>query len=251
MNNIQTLKRLYKDYTKKYIKRIFVSVFFTVLLAASTSSIAYLLDPAIKQLFIEQKKSLMLIIPGLIVLAFAVKGSSLYIAKVIMINVAAEVRKDMQVDMLSALVNADTKLIDKKHSGKFITNLTNDVNMVTNLVSTVILNLFKDSLTLIGLLSVMFYQNWKLSLIAIVMIPLASTAARSLGKRMGKVTNEQMSKAAVLTSYLIEVFKNHKLIKIFQKETFEKERSNKYLNSLKDTTKKINIVYKVIILFII
>ena len=149
MNNIQTLKRLYKDYTKKYINRIFVSVLFTVLLAASTSSIAYLLDPAIKQLFIEQKKSLMLIIPGLIVLAFAVKGSSLYTAKVIMINVAAEVRKDMQVDMLSALVNADTKLIDKKHSGKFITNLTNDVNMVTNLVSTVILNLFKDSLTLI------------------------------------------------------------------------------------------------------
>ena len=117
-----------------------------------------------------------MIIPGLIVLAFAVKGSSLYTAKVIMINVAAEVRKDMQVDMLSALVNADTKLIDKKHSGKFITNLTNDVNMVTNLVSTVILNLFKDSLTLIGLLSVMFYQNWKLSLIAIIMICLLYTS---------------------------------------------------------------------------
>ena len=243
MSDLQILKRLYKNYTKKYLKNILISVFFTLLLAGSTSSIAYLLDPAIKQLFIEKKQSLIFIIPGLIVLAFAIKGGSLYIAKVIMINVAEEVRKNIQSDMFAALITADTKLIDKKHSGNFITNLTNDVNMITNLVSTAILNLFKDTLTLIGLLSVMFYQNWKLSLIAIVMIPLASTAARSLGKRMGKVTNEQMSKAAVLTSYLIEVFKNHKLIKIFQKETFEKERSNKYLNSLKDTTKKINIVY--------
>ena len=243
MSDLQILKRLYKNYTKKYLKNILISVFFTLLLAGSTSSIAYLLDPAIKQLFIEKKQSLIFIIPGLIVLAFAIKGGSLYVAKVIMINVAEEVRKNIQSDMFAALIIADTKLIDKKHSGNFITNLTNDVNMITNLVSTAILNLFKDTLTLIGLLSVMFYQNWKLSLIAIVMIPLASTAARSLGKRMGKVTNEQMSKAAVLTSYLIEVFKNHKLIKIFQKETFEKERSDKYLNSLKDTTKKINIVY--------
>ena len=243
MNNIQTLKRLYKDYTKKYIKRIFVSVFFTVLLAASTSSIAYLLDPAIKQLFIEQKKSLMLIIPGLIVLAFAVKGSSLYTAKVIMINVAAEVRKDMQVDMLSALVNADTKLIDKKHSGKFITNLTNDVNMVTNLVSTVILNLFKDSLTLIGLLSVMFYQNWKLSLIAIIMIPLASTAAKALGKRIRKVSTQQMDRTGILTSYLVELFKNHKLTKIFQKENYEKNRAANFIDSLKEASKKIEIVF--------
>ena len=243
MNNIQTLKRLYKDYTKKYIKRIFVSVFFTVLLAASTSSIAYLLDPAIKQLFIEQKKSLILIIPGLIVLAFAVKGSSLYTAKVIMINVAAEVRKDMQVDMLSALVNADTKLIDKKHSGKFITNLTNDVNMVTNLVSTVILNLFKDSLTLIGLLSVMFYQNWKLSLIAIIMIPLASTAAKALGKRIRKVSTQQMDRTGILTSYLVELFKNHKLTKIFQKENYEKNRATNFIESLKEASKKIEIVF--------
>jgi ATP-binding cassette, subfamily B, bacterial MsbA len=243
MNNIQTLKRLYRDYTKKYIKRIFVSVFFTVLLAASTSSIAYLLDPAVKQLFIEQKKSLILIIPGLIVLAFAVKGSSLYIAKVIMINVAADVRKDIQVDMLSSLVNADTKLIDKKHSGKFITNLTNDVNMVTSLVSTVILNLFKDSLTLIGLLSVMFYQNWKLTLVAIIMIPLASTAAKVLGKRIRKVTTQQMDRTGVLTSYLVELFKNHKLTKIFQKEKYEKNRAKNFIDSLKEASKKIEIVF--------
>ncbi len=243
MNDIIILKRLYSDYTKKYLKKILISVFFTVLLAISTSSVAYLLDPAIKQLFIEQKQSLIYIIPAFIVLAFAVKGGSLYLAKIIMIRVSEEVRKDIQIDMFASLIKADTKLVDNKHSGKFVTNLTNDVGMITNLVSTAILNLFKDSLTLIGLLSVMFYQNWKLSLIAIIMIPLASTAARTLGKRIGKVTTQQMSKAGILNSYLIEVFKNHKLTKIFQKEEYEKKRANEYIYSLKETSKKINEVF--------
>ena len=243
MTDVKVLKRLYRNYSKKYLKNILISVFFTVLLAGSTSSVAYLLDPAIKQLFIERKQTLIYVIPGLIVLAFAVKGGSLYVAKVIMIRVAEEVKKDIQMDVFSSLIKADTQLVDNKHSGKFISNLTNDVNMITNLVSTAILNLFKDSLTLIGLLGVMFYQNWKLSLIAIIMIPLASAAARTLGKRIGKVTSQQMTKAGALNSYLIEIFKNHKLMKIFQKEEFEKKRANNYINDLKETSKKINEVF--------
>jgi subfamily B ATP-binding cassette protein MsbA len=243
MNDVNILKRLYKDYTKKYLKNILISVFFTVLLAVSTSSVAYLLDPAIKNLFIKQNQALIIIIPGLIVLAFAVKGISLYLAKVIMIGVSEEVKKDIQTDIFASLIKADTQLVDESHSGKFIANLTNDVHMITNLVSTVILNLFKDTLTLIGLLSVMFYQNWKLSLIAIIMIPLASLAAKTLGKRISKVTNQQMNRAGVLTSYLIEIFKNHKLIKIFQKENYEKKRADEFIDSLKETTKKIGIVF--------
>ena len=242
MDNISILKRLYKDYTKKYFKKILLSVFFTVLLAGSTSAVAYLLDPAIKKLFIEKNQTLIFIIPILIITAFAVKGISLYTAKVIMINVAEEVRKDVQIDMLGSLIKADTQLIDSKHSGKFISNLTNDVNMITNLVSTAILNLFKDSLTLIGLLTVMFYQNWKLSLIALIMIPLASFAARTLGKRIGKVATQQMEKAGILNTYLIEIFKNHRLIKIFQKENFENNRAKKFISDLKEKSAKIQIV---------
>ena len=243
MSNIKILKRLYKDYTKKYLKKIIISVFFTLMLAASTSSVAYLLDPAIKQLFIEKKQSYIYLIPSLIILAFSIKGLSLYLAKVIMIDVSVEVKKDMQTDMFASLIKADTQLIDNKHSGKFITNLTNDVEQITNLVSVAILNLFKDSLTLLGLLFVMFYQNWKLSLIAIIMIPLASIAARTLGKRIGKVIRDQMHNAGILNSYLIEIFKNHKLMKIFQKENFEKKRANQFIEKLKENTKKIMIVH--------
>ena len=141
MTNIQILKRLYNDYTKKYLNKILLSVFFTILLAGSTSAVAYLLDPAIEKLFIQQEKSLIYFIPALIILAFAIKGGSLYLAKIIMIGVSEEVRKDVQIDMFNSLIKADTQLIDSKHSGKFVTNLSNDVGLITNLISTAILNL--------------------------------------------------------------------------------------------------------------
>ena len=243
MSDIKILKRLFTEYSKKYLKKIMIAIFFSLILAISTSSVAYLLDPAIKELFIKKNQTLVFIIPLLIILAFAAKGASLYLAKIIMIGVAEDVRKDIQNDLFDSIIKSDTQFMDDSHSGSFVTNLTNDVNMIINLVSNAILNLFKDSLTLIGLLSVMFYQNWRLSLIAIIMIPLASFAAKSLGKRMSKVITQQMKEAALLTSYLLEIFKNHKLIKIFQRENDEKIKADKYLNNLKEFNKKINIVF--------
>ena len=88
MKDLDIIKRLYKNYTKKYINKILTSVFFTILLAGSTSAVAYLLDPAIKHLFINKNNSLILILPALIIFAFSIKGLSLYVAKVIMINVS-------------------------------------------------------------------------------------------------------------------------------------------------------------------
>ena len=239
MNKTKTLKRLFNEYTKKYLKQILIAVFFSLLVAGSTSSIAWLLDPAIEKIFIEKDQSLLVIIPIMIIIAFTTKGVSLYLAKIIMINVGEEIKKKLQFDMLNTLIGADTQSIDEKHSGKFISNLTYDVMHITNLLSNGILNLFKDSLTLIGLLTVMFLQNWKLSLIAIILIPIASTAARSLGKRMGKVTTEAQEKSSFLTRYLVELFKNHRLTKIFQKEKYETNRAHDYLNQLKEKNKKI------------
>jgi ATP-binding cassette, subfamily B, bacterial MsbA len=179
----------------------------------------------------------------MIILAFTTKGLSLYFAKATMISVGEEIKKKLQFDMVNSLIKTDTQIIDKKHSGKFISNLTYDVTHITNLLSNAILTLFKDSLTLIGLLTVMFLQNWKLALISIIMIPLASVSARKLGKRIGKVATEAQEKSGYLTTYLVELFKNHKLIKIFQKEDLEVNRADKHLAQLKDKNKKIQTVF--------
>ena len=243
MNNSEIYKRLYKDYSKKYINKILISVLFGVLVAVSTSAIAWLLDPAIKKIFVEKDQSLIFIIPLLIIVAFTVKGFALYFAKAIMIRVAEEIKKTLQSQMAKSLINADTQIIDQKHSGKFISNLTYDVNQITNMLSTAILNLFKDSLTLFGLLFVMFYQNWKLSLIAIIMIPIAGMASKTLGKRVGKVVTEAQEKSGFLNTHLIELFKNHKLIKIFQREDYESKRTDGHLDQLKEKNIKINTVF--------
>ena len=243
MSNLEILKRLFRDYTKNFTKKIGISVFYTLIVAVSTSSIAWLLDPAIKKLFVEKNQALLLVIPGLIVVAFAFKGISLYLARTTMIGVAEDIKAIIQSDMSKALVKADTGYIDGKHTGKFISNLTFDVSLITNLVSTVILNFFKDTLTLIGLLTVMFYQNWKLASIAVIMIPLASLAAKSLGKRIGKVSTQAQVESGILTSHLIEVFKNHKIIKIFQQEEKENNRISLFIYNLKEKSKKISIIF--------
>ena len=243
MKKVEIYKRLYSDYSKKFLDKIVLAGFFSILVAGSTSAIAWLLDPAIKKLFIEKDQSLIILIPLMIIVAFTTKGLSLYFAKATMITVGEEIKKKLQFDMIKSLIKIDSQIIDKKHSGKFISNLTYDVTHITNLLSNAILILFKDSLTLIGLLTVMFLQNWRLAIISIIMIPFASISAKTLGKRIGKVTTEAQEKSGFLTTYLVELFKNHKLIKIFQKEDYENIRADKHLDELKEKNKKIQTVY--------
>ena len=238
------IKRLYKDYTLKHSKKIIYAIFFSILVAGSTSAIAYLLDPAIEKIFINQDLKLMYIIPVVIVIAFFSKGMSLYIAKVLMIQVSQELKADVQKDMMKSLISTDTKFIDKIHTGKFISNLTLDVTLLVNLISTALLNLFKDTLSLIGLLSVMFFQNWKLSLIAIVMIPLATVVARVLGKRITKATNQTMETSGLFTKRLIEIFKNHRIIKSFQTENYENERATYDIKNLKEKAIKMTEIFQ-------
>ena len=242
MTNSEIIKRLYREYTKKFVPKILLSVFFSLIVAGSTASIAWLLDPAIKKIFIDKDQTLIYAIPLAIMLAFSLKGISLYYAKIILIKVGNEITKIIQLKIMKSLIKADSETVDKKHSGKFISHITYDVVMITKLVSTVILNLTKDSLTLIGLLGVMFYQNWRLAIFAIIMIPLASIAARSLGKRIGKVTVEAADRTGALTSYLLEIFKNHKIIKIFQKEPYEFKRTENFIDDLKNKVIKIETV---------
>ena len=235
--------RLWKEYTERMKFKILLAIFYSLIVAGSTASIAWLLDPAIEKLFVERDQSLLIIIPVFIVIAFSMKGIFLYLSKTTMVTVGEDLKAIITADMAKKLITADTDYIDEKHTGKFISNLTFDTGLISNLISTTVLNLFKDSFTLIGLLIVMFLQNWKLSLIAIIMIPLAAIASKSLGKRIGKVSTEAQEESGHLVTHLIEVFKNHKLIKIFQKEKNEQKRVNTFINSLRDKSKKISFIF--------
>ena len=187
---LNILKRLYKEYIRKHLKKIFLALILSVLLALSTSGIAWLLDPAVKKIFIEQNRTLAWLIPLAIMFAFATKGMTLYFARMTIIRVAQEICGEIQKKISGNILFADIKTLDSRHSGKYISNIMYDTHQIQQLVGVGVLNLMKDSLTAVALVSVMFYQNWKLALFAILMIPLAGGFAKSLGKRVGKVVTQ-------------------------------------------------------------
>ena len=180
------LKRLYREYVKKHINRILIALVLSIIVAASTSGIAWLLDPAVKKIFIEQDSVFAWTIPLLIIIAFTSKGLSLYLARINIIRVGEEVAGAIQKKVATNILLSDIQVLDNRHSGKYISNVMYDTHHVKNLVSTGVLNLMKDSFSVIALVSLMFYQNWKLALFAILMMPLAGGLAKSLGKRIGK-----------------------------------------------------------------
>ena len=224
------LLRVFNSYVKKYLSNLVIALLLSLLVAGSTGAIAWLLDPAIKRIFINQDKSMMLLIPIAIVLSFTIKGASLYTARSILIRVSNNVVKTMQIQLASCILKSDINTIESKHSGKYIAHFFYDVGQVSQLVGSGLLNLMKDSFTLVVLVSLMFYQNWKLALFAIIMMPLAVLLAKSLGKRINKAVTESAKIEGNLTSYLSEVIKGTRMIKIYQQENFEFNRSTKKID---------------------
>tara|TARA_B100000963_G_scaffold327733_1_gene315698 strand:- start:11969 stop:13711 length:1743 start_codon:yes stop_codon:yes gene_type:complete len=233
------LKRLYKEYVRGHLKRILLALILSLIVAGSTSGIAWLLDPAVKKIFIEQNKIFAWSIPLLIVVAFTSKGLSLYFARINIIRVGEEVAGALQKNVAHNILTSDIQTLDNRHSGKYISNVMYDTHHVQNLVSNGVLNLMKDTFSVIALVSLMFYQNWKLALFALLMMPLAGGLARSLGKRIGKATSKAGVSSGNLASFLGEIFKGSKMIRIYQKENEENKKARRVVDDLVEKNIKI------------
>jgi ATP-binding cassette, subfamily B, bacterial MsbA len=236
------LKRLFGEYVKKHLKKILIALILSIIVATSTSGIAWLLDPAVKKIFIEQNKVFAWSIPILIIVAFTSKGLSLYFARINIIRVGQEVAGELQKKIATNILTSDIQTLDNRHSGKYISNVMYDTYHIQNLVSTGVLNLMKDSFSVILLVSLMFYQNWKLALFAILMMPLAGGLAKSLGKRIGKATSKAGDSSGNLALFLTEIFKGSKMIRIYQKENQESQKAHSVINDLVEKNIKIGSV---------
>ncbi len=236
------LKRLFKEYVKRHLKKIYIALFLSIIVAASTSGIAWLLDPAVKKIFIEQNDVFAWAIPLLIVVAFTSKGLSLYFARINIIRVGEEVAGELKKKIASNILTSDIQTLENRHSGKYISNVMFDAHHVQNLVSTGVLNIMKDSFSVIALVSLMFYQNWKLALFALLMMPLAGGLAKSLGKRIGKATSKAGTSSGNLATLLAEILRASKMIRIYQNEENEKEKANKFIDDLVEKNIKIGSV---------
>ncbi len=224
--------RLFNEYIKKHLHRIFIALILSIVVAGSTSGIAWLLDPAVKKIFIDQDKTYAFLIPILIVVVFSSKGLSLYFARINIITVSEEVAGQLQKKIAKNILFTDIQTLENRHSGKYISNVMFDTHLVQNFVSTGVLNIMKDSFTVIALVSLMFYQNWKLALFAILMIPFAGTLAKSLAKKVGKATGKAGESSGILASFLSEILKASKMIRIYQKEDKENSKAGKVIDDL-------------------
>ena len=235
----EILKRLFKNYIRKYLKLIFLSLILSILVAGATASTAWLLDPAIKKIFIDNDSKLAYLIPLAIIFSFSIKGLSLYFARISVIKVGSYISGKLQEEIAENIITSDLTTLENRHSGKYISNIMYDCGAVSNLVSTGVLNIMKDSFSLIALVGLMFFQNWKLASFAIFMMPLAILFAKSLGKRIGKAQGEASTKSGILIEYLTEIFKAAKIIRIYQKEDSELLNSKKAINDVVEKNIKI------------
>ena len=242
MTNSEIFKRLIKTKVNKYFKRLVFALILSVIVALSTAATAWLLDPAIKKIFLDKDLSMLYLIPIAIVVAFSTKGISLFLARATTIKVGLDISRDLQQEMAETILKSDVHTIEDKHSAKFISNFIFDTQLMRELVSTALLNMMKDTLTLTFLICLMFYQNWRLAIFAILMIPCAAIISRSLGKRMGKAAREAQEHSGNLARFLSEILKASKVIKIYQKESFEYGRAKKFIYGLIEKLKKMTLI---------
>jgi len=235
------IKRIYKTQIKKYLPDLFIVIFFMIINGAATASVAWLLDPAIKKIFIEKDKQMLFLIPLFIVIAFVLKAISLYFTRILSINISFKVKESIQKILAEKILKSDLSYISDNHSGKFISNFTEDTSKLQNITQTVALNLTKELISLIFLMSLMISKDIYLSLLAITLIPIAAFISKKLGKKMGKAVYGALEANEQFTKYLSEILKSIKLIKIFQRENNE---LNKLSNIIKNWIHKTSKVEK-------
>ena len=235
MTKFELIKRIFRTQVKRYLSQVLIIFLFIIVSALATAAVAWLLDPAIKKIFIEKNKTLLIIIPALIISAFIIKSVSLYIIRIKTIKISFNITKNIQILMADKILKSDTSFLVSKHSGKFISNFTNDTQVLLNVINGIAISALKEFFTLIALLGLMFYQNWQLSLLAIIMIPVAAFFSKKFGKRMGKFVNQSLLASEVFTKFLSEILKATSVIKIFQRE--DQELKN-FRNIIEDRIEK-------------
>ena len=224
MNKLDLVKRIFRTQIKRYIPELSLTFLFIILTSLTTAATAWLLDPAIKEIFEKKNERMLYIISLLIVITFIIKAFAIYGTRIVTIKVGIKIIKNIQILMAKKFLLSDISHITKKHSGKYLSNFTNDTGVLYAVLTGVVVTLFKETFTLIALIALMFYQDWQLSLLAIIMIPIAALSSKNIGKKMGKKVNISLEASDKLMKFLSEMIKGSWLIKIYQKEEEELKR---------------------------
>ena len=207
-----------------YWKRLLLAAFFMILVAGANGAMAFLVKPVMDDIFINQNREMLLLIPGIAILVFFLKGAGSFGSEYLMNYIGEKIIRFFRNSLYEKITDLPISFIHKEKTGALMSRITNDVNIVKGMVSTAVINVFRDFFSVIAFLFVIFYRDWKLALGAFIVLPLAFYPIVLFGRRVRKFSMGTQETMADLNSFLHETFTGSKIIKIFNLQAFEKRR---------------------------
>ncbi len=219
------LKRLVREAVTPYSGRLALAVVSMVAVAATTAALAWLMDPVVNRVFVDRRADLLWPVGGAVLAVFVVKGLATYAQTVLMTSVGQSVLRDMQNRLFRHLMTQDLAFFQSQSTGSLMSRFTTDIGMMRQAVSTALTGLGKDSLSVLFLVGVMFYQDWLLATIAFVVFPATVIPITTLGRRLRHVTADTQAQTGGLMTLLQQTFTGMRLVKSYQMEDYETERA--------------------------
>ena len=232
LSTYKLLKRLVQQHVRQHFKRLFLAMLCMTFAAGSTAALAYMMESVLDDVFIDKDREMLILVPCVIIIVTLIKGAATYGQSVMMAFVGQRIIADLQSRLFNHVIRFDLAFFQDTASGKLVSRMTNDINLMRNAVSNALTGLIKDSLTLIFLVAVMFEKDWKLALLAFIVFPLASYPIIRIGKRMRKLSTSALDELGRFTARLSEAFQGARHVKAYNMEAFEAKRTDKIIENV-------------------
>jgi subfamily B ATP-binding cassette protein MsbA len=226
------VRRLVRGYVRPQAGRIAGALGCMALAAAATAALARLMEPILDSVFIARDEEALPLVAVAVLATFAIKGATTYGQAVLMTAVGQRIIAGMQNEMFAHLMRADLALFHDTATGKLVSRFTNDVNLLRQAVTTALTGIGRDTLTVVALVAVMFYQDWLLALVSSVVFPVAVLPIVKIGRRMRKVSTNTQQQLGAFTTLLAETFQGARHVKAYGMEEYEKGRAAKVIEEV-------------------
>ena len=218
------MTRLVRECVRPYVGWICLAVVCMAVMAGATALSAWLMKPVVNDVFIDKNREILWLVGGAVLATFTIKGTANYAQAVLMSFVGMRIIADNQNRLYAHLANMDIAFFNERPTGKLISRFTVDINQMRAAVSDALTGFGKDLLSIIGLVTVMFIQDWQLALIAFFVFPLAVIPIVRLGRRMRAVTADTQEEMGQFTTLLQQTFQGIRVVKAYAMEGYEKGR---------------------------
>ena len=226
------VKRLFREYVRSLMARIVAALSCMVVVALSTAAFTQLIKPIVDDVFMNRQEEMLLPLALAALAVFTAKGFAGYGQAVLMSYVGLRIVADMQRNLYERVIGADLAFFNRTSPGELIAHFINDINLLRNAVASTLVGLGKDSLTTLALVGVLFYEDWRLALIAVAVFPTAIFPIVRIGRRMRKVSDRTQAQVGQLTTLLDETFQGVRYVKAYAMEAYENVRAARAIEAV-------------------